>query len=116
MEIINSSVQAKAGSREIKGHLIVQVAMGMDILEELCDPSNGGGFIHELQITPFKVTPQPWGVWNGESQLRLVFKGERRARGEDLSGKVKEVLDVLRRWEGYYIEDYPEWEWEFKVE
>ena len=114
MEIVSGSVCAKTGSREIKGYLIVQVAMGMNILEELCDPSNGGGFIHELQIAPFKVTPQPWGFWNGESRLRLEFKGERRAGGEDLSGKVEEVLDVVRRWEGYYTEDYPEWE--FRVE
>lgn len=108
MEIINGSVYAKTGSRTIRGSLVMSVHIGQSILEELCNPSNGGGFIHELQIDPLKVTPEPWGVWNGEPLLRLVFEGKRRG-GEDLSGKVEEVLDVLRRWEEYYIEDYPEW-------
>lgn len=111
---VEGSVHSAAGSRKIKGSLVATVQIGQAILEELCNPSNGGGFIHELQIEPFKVTPQPWGVWDGESQLRLVFEGERRVGGGDLSRKVEEVLDVVRRWESYYVEDYPEWE--FRIE
>ena len=114
MKLKVGTVFSKEGSRRLRGNLIIEVHMGQEVMEHLCDPSNGGGFIHELQVHPFKVTPQPWGVWDGESQLRLGFEGERSARDSDLSEKVEEVLTVVRRWEEYYVEDYPEWE--FRVE
>ena len=107
-------VYSKASSRELRGSLVVTVNIGISVLGELCDPSNGGGFIHELQIAPFKVTPQPWGVWDGESQLRLGFEGKRDPRDRNLSEKIERILAVVRRWEEYYVEDYPEWK--FRVE
>lgn len=107
-------VYSKAGSRRLGGNLVLTVDIGQSILEELCDPSNGGGFINELQIPPFKVTLQFWEGWDGKSHLQLEFGGERSCRDRDLSEKVEEVLAVVRRWEEYYVDDYPEWE--FRVE
>ena len=111
---VEGMVYSKAGSRKVKGSLVVTVQIGQEVLAELCDSSHGGGFIAELQIAPFRVNPQPWEMWDGESQLRLEFEGERSCRDRDLSTKVEEILAVVRRWEWYYTEDYPEWE--FRVE
>ena len=54
MEIINGSVYAKTGSRTIRGSLVMSVHIGQSILEELCNPSNGGGSYMNYRLTRSK--------------------------------------------------------------